>query len=92
MNQKKEENVSGGSNGKFLKNPRITINVNNTNDINEPYANRDAQTTKTALGTRNMQVSSTKSRDNKNFVVQLKQTITPNSGISTKGAKKAPQL
>ena len=88
----KNEGTSGGSNVKSLKNPRITINVNNATDIKEPYVNREVMTTKTALGTRDIQISSTKSRDNKNFVVQLKSAITPNSGISTKIGKKAPQL
>ena len=47
-------------------------------------------TTKTALGTREIQISSTKSRDNKNFVLlnmHIKNAITPSSGVSGKGKK-----
>ena len=88
-NKKDESTTSGGSNIKGLKNPRITINVNNATD-NPPYVNREVMTTKTALGTREIQISSTKSRDTKNFMMQMKSTITPNSGISSTIGKKAP--
>ena len=47
-------------------------------------------TTKTALGTREMQIFPTKSRDTRKPMIQMNSAMTPNSGISSKIGKKAP--
>jgi hypothetical protein len=83
MNQKNQESVITSSDVKSLKDPRITIQVNNAAEIHKPYVDREAMTiltTKTAQGPREIQISSTKSKESKNFVLlnmNIKNAVTP---------------
>ena len=83
LNQKNQESVIAGSDVKSLKNPKITIQVNNAEDIHKPYVDRGAmtiQTTKTVSGPREIQISSTKSKESKNFLLlnmNIKNSVTP---------------
>lgn len=80
MNQKKDESVVS-SDIKSLKNPKITIQVNNAVDIHKPYVDRDVMwTSKTTIGSKEIQISSTKSREGRNFVFlnrKVKNSVTP---------------
>lgn len=70
-NKKEDSATSRGSNIISLKNPKITINVNNASD-NPSHVIRGVMTTKTALEMKEIQIFPTKSRDNRNLKMQMK--------------------